>query len=309
LTTPTGLDWGWLAHDAIGEFKERRVLAGASQASASSYATGARVFVRYCRSTDQRPHDAINEFDAHLAEATDLSAGTRSDYRSHARAFVQFLSQRYPSRSDGRLAREPQTRRSTPSGLPISSSNAIERERRRVGPTAEPDPAASWLRSIDGASIPDLLAGYAKTLGILKARGVLRTANAPLGDYAEWLVWRAFGGTIEPNSTKSHDVSDATGRRLQVKARLVSERPTPGQLQTSVFRTWNFDFAVLVQLAERDYAVVRASMLPALVFDEGRSNAKWSEHVKGWAVFMTPALMGHSDAVDVTQALRVASAN
>ena len=63
----------------------------------------------------------------------------------------------------------------------------------------------------------ELLAGYARTLEVLRARGVLRTANAPLGDFAEWLVWRAFGGTIEPNSTKSHDVTDAVGRKLQVK--------------------------------------------------------------------------------------------
>src|SRR5438309_1239761 len=87
--------------------------------------------------------------------------------------------------------------------------------------------------SSDAASTAELLAGYARTLDILRARGVLRTANPPAGDFAEWLVWSAFGGTLEPNSTKSHDVTDAAGRKLQVKARLVSNPSTPGQLQTS----------------------------------------------------------------------------
>jgi hypothetical protein len=121
------------------------------------------------------------------------------------------------------------------------------------------------------------------------------------------LVWRAFGGKIEPNSTKSHDVTDALGRRLQVKARLISPTPTAGQLQTSVFRSWDFDLAVLVQLAERDYSVVRASMLPGHVFEEGRANSRWSAHVKGWYVFMTPVLLDHPDAVDVTAQLRAAA--
>ncbi|HUF97923.1 MAG TPA: hypothetical protein VMM60_07310 [Ilumatobacter sp.] len=93
-----------------------------------------------------------------------------------------------------------------------------------------------------------------------------------------------------------------------MKARLVSATLTAGQLQTSTFRSWAFDFAVLVQLAERDYSVLRASMILAHVFDDGRANTRWSEHVKGWAVTMSPTIMGYRDAVDTTDQLRVAAA-
>lgn len=37
----------------------------------------------------------------------------------------------------------------------------------------------------------------------LRSRGVVRTANAPAGDYAEYLVALAYGGELAPNSEKS----------------------------------------------------------------------------------------------------------
>lgn len=287
-------DWIWLSTGAIEDFKQWRIGTGATAASAASYASGARRFVAYCRSIEENPTDAVETFHSHLGQVGDLSVRARADYRSHARSFVEFLTST-PRRTASAPLRTTTRRVPGPAGD----------ERSRPVP---PDvPQSPWLACFEDLSTSDLLAGYARTLAILRARGVLRTANAPAGDYAEWLVWRAFGGTIEPNSTKSHDVTDAVGRRLQVKARLVSPKPTPGQLQTSVFRSWSFDFAVLVQLAERDYTVVRAAMLPASVFDGGNANASWSGHVKGWAVFMTPALMSHPDATDVTEALSVAS--
>jgi hypothetical protein len=44
-------------------------------------------------------------------------------------------------------------------------------------------------------------------LAELRRRGVIRTGNAPAGDYAELLVQRASGGELAPNSEKSWDVS------------------------------------------------------------------------------------------------------
>ncbi len=41
-------------------------------------------------------------------------------------------------------------------------------------------------------TVPELLAGYARSLAELRRRGVVRSANAPAGDYAEWLVKTAL---------------------------------------------------------------------------------------------------------------------
>jgi len=64
---------------------------------------------------------------------------------------------------------------------------------------------------------------YRAILRELKSRGVIRTENAPVGDYAEYLVATALGGQLAANSEKSWDVLSENGEKLQVKARVVSE--------------------------------------------------------------------------------------
>jgi hypothetical protein len=85
--------------------------------------------------------------------------------------------------------------------------------------------------------------------------GVIRTENAPVGDYTEYLVATALGGQLAPNSEKAWDVLGDDGEKLQVKARVVSDPAEPGQLQLSPFRSFGFDSAVIVLLSATDYAV------------------------------------------------------
>jgi hypothetical protein len=75
------------------------------------------------------------------------------------------------------------------------------------------DPAALTVRQ--------LLASSVAVIDELLRRGLIRTRNSPLGDLAESLALRAYGGELAPNSEKSFDLGTADGRRLQVKARLV----------------------------------------------------------------------------------------
>ncbi|MGH3295203.1 MAG: DUF6998 domain-containing protein [Trebonia sp.] len=74
---------------------------------------------------------------------------------------------------------------------------------------------------------------YRAILRELKSRGVIRTENAPVGDYAEYLVATALGGQLAPNSEKAWDVLSSNGEKLQVKARVASAPAEPGQLQLS----------------------------------------------------------------------------
>ncbi|MEU3627856.1 hypothetical protein [Amycolatopsis coloradensis] len=64
------------------------------------------------------------------------------------------------------------------------------------------------------ASVADLLAGYAAILRELRNRGVVRPRNAPLGDYAEHLAQRVYGGELAPNSVKSYDLLAADLRQI-----------------------------------------------------------------------------------------------
>ncbi len=52
-------------------------------------------------------------------------------------------------------------------------------------------------------TIGELLSLSRAILAELRRRGVIRTGNAPAGDYAELLVQRATGGEFAPNSQRS----------------------------------------------------------------------------------------------------------
>jgi hypothetical protein len=144
---------------------------------------------------------------------------------------------------------------------------------------------------------------YRAILSELKHRGVIRTENAPVGDYAEYLVATALGGQLAPNSEKSWDVLGKDGEKLQVKARVVADPAEPGQLQLSPFRSFGFDSAVIVLLSASDYAVSRASKVPRYVVE---SSAVYRRHVNANVLFARPEIMGHPDATDLTATLRAA---
>jgi hypothetical protein len=162
---------------------------------------------------------------------------------------------------------------------------------------AESTPALSAL------SESGLFSLYRAILRELKSRGVIRTENAPVGDYAEYLVATALGGQLAPNAEKAWDVLGNGGEKLQVKARVVSDPAEPGQLQLSPFRSFGFDSAVIVLLSATDYAVSRASKLPRHVVE---SSAVYRQHVNGKVLFARPEIMGHADATDLTATLRAA---
>ena len=133
---------------------------------------------------------------------------------------------------------------------------------------------------------------------------MIRTENVPVGDYAEYLVATALGGQLAQNSEKAWDVLGSNGERIQVKARVVSDPPEPGQLQLSPFRSFSFDAAVIVLLSAADYDVSRASKVPRHVVE---SNAVYRQHVNGRVLFARPEIMGHPEATDLTATLRAAS--
>ena len=72
------------------------------------------------------------------------------------------------------------------------------------------------------------------------------------------------------------------GEKLQVKPRVVSDPARAGQLQLFPFRSFGFDFAVIVLLSATGYAVSRASKVPRYVVE---SSAKHRQHVNGRAFF------------------------
>ena len=149
--------------------------------------------------------------------------------------------------------------------------------------------------------ISDLLGIYGQVLHELNQRKVIRSANAPTGDYAEWLVQRALGGELQPNSNKSADLI-VRRKKIQIKARVLSDPEKSGQRQLSPFRSWDFDDAVVVLFNHR-YTVRRATRIKV---DELKAAAREDRWVSGHRVIARDALLDRGR--DITQKLQDAAA-
>ncbi|WP_300268152.1 hypothetical protein [Microbacterium sp.] len=157
--------------------------------------------------------------------------------------------------------------------------------------TPVPDPPS---RPLAAEPTPALLRQYAEILAELRERGVVRTSNAPLGDYAEHIALQVYGGTLAPNSAKSYDLVASDGQHVQVKARTVSPTTSPSAV-FSVFRSFEFDTAALIVLDARTYDLKWARELSP---DDVREASRWSSHVNGHLLQIRKAEKLGTDVTD-----------
>jgi hypothetical protein len=168
-----------------------------------------------------------------------------------------------------------------------------------------PLPVCTPARYVAGAGdsalgrmpLVELLERYRAIPAELRNRGVIRSANV-ISDYAEWLVARASGGKLAPKSAKGFDVVDERGERLQVKARVVSDPPKPGEFELGKFTSWLFHAGVIV-LFHDDLRVRSATYLPRETL-----RAKAGKNA-GTVVVATPDVLAAGQ--DWTERLRVAA--
>lgn len=181
----------------------------------------------------------------------------------------------------------------------IQPSAALPHRRQR-DEGAAPSRARSTL--VREASVIELLRLYAAVLDELKERGVLRTGNGPLGDYAERLFASAFGWRLAVNAASGFD-AECGGVHYQIKARRLA---TPnGSRQLGVIRNLEgrpFDVLAAV-LFDGRFDVQRAALIPYEIVVE---RAKWTKHVNGHRFLLPEAVWELPGVEDVTLALRAA---
>lgn len=139
-------------------------------------------------------------------------------------------------------------------------------------------------------SIHDLLILQGAAIDELKTRGVVRTRNNPVGDYAEWLVSSALNLTLAANSAAGYDAVSRSEpvKRYQIKARRVSAVNRSRQL--GVIRNLeinDFDYLIAVIFNE-DYEVEDAISIPHAVISEYSSFRK---HVNGHVLHIRGPLL------------------
>lgn len=159
--------------------------------------------------------------------------------------------------------------------------------------------------NVEDMTVAELLGSYAQILAELRRRNVVRSNNAPVGDYAEALVAKTLGGKLANDvSEKSYDLIAPKWGKVQVKARVVGEPPRRSDLQTSPFRSWDFAYAALVMVRRSDYRVRGAFLVPVETL---RPHSTWRQYLNGSIVHMTPALLAERGVVDITERVQHAA--
>ncbi len=155
-------------------------------------------------------------------------------------------------------------------------------------------------------STAQLLAEWTAIMRVLRARGVLRTGNNPVGDLAEFLAEQAFRLKREENSTKSFDARCEAQLRWQIKAR----RLTSAKADTSLGVIRNLEAAgfdvLLAVYFDENFGVLAAYRIARAAV--GR-HAYHSAQNGGRVLRLTPGLLADVQCVDVSAELRAAAAS
>jgi hypothetical protein len=149
-----------------------------------------------------------------------------------------------------------------------------------------------------GKTTAELLTIHAAIMEELRNRKILRSANNPTGDLAEYLFCSAFGWKQEGNSTKSYDAIDIAGIKYQIKGRRIHQRNKSRQL--SAIRDLDGFDVLAVVLFDDDYKVTRAGLIPSARIREG---ASYIAHTNSYRFMAKDTVWNLSGVVDVTAEL------
>ncbi|GAA1565895.1 DUF6998 domain-containing protein [Leucobacter aridicollis] len=155
------------------------------------------------------------------------------------------------------------------------------------------------LPDVTRLPVKHLLRLEASIVTELRRRDLVRTNNKPLGDIAEHVVWLARGGVLEPNSTKSHDITSAAGQRIQVKA--MANRAAGAGARFSPFRSADYHTAVFL-VFDAEFEIVEAY---EVVADHIEQHVRFVPHVAGRQPSLTQV---RSLGTDVTAEMHAAYA-
>lgn len=147
----------------------------------------------------------------------------------------------------------------------------------------------------------ELLGLYSEIMEVLRRRGVVRSSNNPVGDFAENLAAKALGLKKVALSTKGFDACDDKGMTYEIKSRRLTEYNTSRQL--SAIRKLDekhFDFLVGV-LFNADFSVNRACVMP---YEVAKEIATYREHTNAWIIQLRDEVWQKRGVLDVTTVFR-----
>lgn len=157
------------------------------------------------------------------------------------------------------------------------------------------------MQHLEDLSPLELLRVYGDVLDELRKRGIARTGNNPIGDYAEWLVTERLHLTLSANSTFGYDATDSSGKRYQIKARR-------GGIQLSAIRNAEqalFDYLIAVMFSQ-DFSISIALKIPqSLVL----KMARYTIHTNSHTLLINSAITRDPRVENITKLLEHSSHN
>jgi hypothetical protein len=162
------------------------------------------------------------------------------------------------------------------------------------------------MNKIDPDALTDreLLVLYGRVLDTLRARGTTRSANNPVADYAEGLCAKALNLTLAPKSATGYDGTDASGHKIEVKARRITKEN--GSRQLSAIRgigNQHFDYLAGV-LFNADFSVMKGCLIPYEVVKKHGTN---NEHTNSHRFLLRDSVWSLPGVRDITDALEAAA--
>jgi len=150
-------------------------------------------------------------------------------------------------------------------------------------------------------SVADLLALHTKIIEELRSRSIVRSANNPTGDFAEYLFCRTFGWQQAPNSERGFDATGEDGTRYQIKGRRIHKRNKSRQL--SAIRDLVGDhFDVLAGvLFDDDFNVIRAALIPRSIVEQ---QATYVPHTNSSKFMLRDSVWLSDEVEDVTKKIQ-----
>lgn len=162
----------------------------------------------------------------------------------------------------------------------------------------------SIAMDLSAVTVKDLLVFGVDANAELRRRGIIRTENNSIGDFAEYLFCRAFSWRpVNSNSEKEMDAVGPDRTRYQIKARRLAGNA--GDRQLSALRKLpekGFDKLAAV-LFDARFGIERAAIIPhALVL----ANATHQGHTNSWRFILRDEVWTWEGVEDVTAVLRAA---
>ena len=144
---------------------------------------------------------------------------------------------------------------------------------------------------------PKLFSLYADLMKELAERGIIRSTNNPVADYAEYLVSSALHLKLKQKSTAGYDAVDNNKRRYEIKARRLTPKNKSTQLSAMRnLKQKKFDYLVGVRFRE-DFTVERAVVIRHATV---RKIAKYNKHTNAWDLHLRDSVCCLRGVVDIT---------